>query len=449
MAAPYYNTLSDGFDPFGPDGHKEWLRWLGTHDQAPRHNTDYVTAGFLPVQLPEPEDGSQVRRMVYVTFFGDRFHKICEFAVRPISSYESTDTSYSKALDVDRVSLLLVFRRVYAEAVEVLYSTCTFQLMNCGIGDFLNTVGPVGSGFLQSIKVYWDSRGGTGDTQYTRVLRKLAALPQFRRLVIDFFGEPTSLQRSATLMAHRIYSTGHSLDYRGHCGYRSKPWQSDNEEPSSSAHESIDFMGLPLSARNLVYEYLLASKPLIRVIQANGSLWNKDRCSPDCRTTDILRVNKQINSEAAKVLYGKNTIRPYNPDPNLFLEQIGPTNMLSLRSLELKHLYSLKSHLHPLRTALGRLTSFPNIRVSLGVDRMSVPRLYSIVFSLRALRDAARKPLTGLAEDFSKFAEDISWVVDLDKPCCWDHECGTWRPFAEVVTWDLVERHRRDQRTRL
>jgi hypothetical protein len=176
--------------------------------------------------------------MVYVTFFGDRFHKICEFAVRPISSYESTDTSYSKALDVDRVPLL------YAEAVEVLYSTCTFQLMSCGIGDYLNTVGPVGSGFLQSVKVYWDSRGGTGDTQYTRVLRKLAALPQFRRLVIgipdsfrdcvpclgriahnaglgaelkitlsgwnsgDFFGEPTSLQRSATLMAHRIYCTG-------------------------------------------------------------------------------------------------------------------------------------------------------------------------------------------------------------------------------------------------
>jgi hypothetical protein len=123
--------------------------------------------------------------------------------------------------------------------------------------------------------------------------------------------------------------------------------------------------------------------------------------------------------------------------------------MISLHSLELKHLYSLKSHLHPLRTVLGRLTSFPNIRVSLGVDRMSVPRLYSIVFSLRALRDATRKPLTVLAEDFSKFAEDISWVVDLDKPCCWDHECGTWRPFAEVVTWGLVERHRRDQRTRL
>jgi hypothetical protein len=79
--------------------------------------------------------------------------------------------------------LLLLSRGISDEAAEAMYSSNTFEF-GVYIGMFLNNIGRANVCFLRSIVINWDSTGGLHEAKYTWVMKKLAAIPRLRKVVM-------------------------------------------------------------------------------------------------------------------------------------------------------------------------------------------------------------------------------------------------------------------------
>jgi hypothetical protein len=148
-----------------------------------------------------------------------------------------------------------------------------------------------------------------------------------------------------------------------------------------------------------------------------------------------------------KVLYGKNIIQLCDLDPNLFLDEIGHTNELSLRYLKLSYSSELRNCIAPLRTAFQRFALIPDLQVRLSASRSSMPVLHYIASSVRMFRDLKRGNFVVTTEDIYWEKEDATWIIDEEEPWGFDYEKRTWVPFREIMTWELVERHKKAVQT--
>ncbi|KAH0545410.1 hypothetical protein FGG08_000551 [Glutinoglossum americanum] len=364
--------------------------------------------------------------------------------------------------------LLLLSRRINSEAAEVLYGTNTFHLER-NIKVFINKIGKANTDFLRSIKLHWDRPDLFG-----RVVRQLSPLRlRLRKVTITV---PESMAHYVVCLAHMAYKFGfahtaeltfrmvdktsdfqidvaawladkgrsilHLSDCKGCCGIRSWP----EYRAGPSLNRGLGFLSLPLEIRNIIYEEFLALPHPIWVEEHWGTpqrrSWNPRR--GPWQGLSLLLVSRQVNLEATTILYGRNNITLFHQDPSLFFDQIGTTNMFSLRTLEFNYNIRLRDYISPLRTALRRIALLPNLQqVRLRLAHRGVPHLHRIAASARELRDAKRAGgftiMTG-ACDFCPCPgdEDITWIIDREAPWGWDYDHSIWCPFEEIMTWKLI-----------
>ncbi|KAH0544759.1 hypothetical protein FGG08_001126 [Glutinoglossum americanum] len=465
--------------------------WVWDYERRYRENECYVYYGFpLPTEpstsSPTSQDSSpasapprlgffdlplEIRRQIYSDVLGDM-----EIDYNKVSIFQP---SRSPVLSDFRnpLPLLLLSKRVSCEAAELLYRSWKFCL-NEDAGVFLNSIGDSNLGFLSFVEIIWDSQGGVGQAKWIWLAKKLAELPRLRRAVINVSGHMKDYVVCLGHIAHRVgldtqlrchFLEWHNYEFQaevtdvtrmidehdttqgvrhltecgGSCGLPTAGESSDEPVLECIASRStLDFLKFPLSVRNMTYWRLLAPGDVIPVSDSYGSLRaNLFRLGHNPEV-NILSVNRQIYSEASIVLYGASMISLRELDPNLFLNQIGPANERQIRSLELKYDfgYQITGYLHPLRLALPRLALNPDIQVRLFINYKAVPHLHRLKPTLQLLRDAIHEGLRVIAEDPEHdVTQDVSWVIDMDKPWGWDHKTQNWRPFSEILTWELVK----------